>query len=82
MEATSGQVPQLQYRQCSVQARGYFPSSFLLLNNDLDMNLDQTKDLESARNMEPGDEKSLRRDTPITTDNSQENCKLRNTTKS
>ncbi|GFT74295.1 hypothetical protein NPIL_197001 [Nephila pilipes] len=56
-----------------------FLHHFFSLNN-LDMNLNQNKDMESARNMELSDENRLSLDTSITINDSKK--KLRNSTKS
>ncbi|GFU44224.1 hypothetical protein NPIL_291701 [Nephila pilipes] len=71
-ECMQHQLPDGDARQ-----RVCFLSSFLLLNGDLDMNLGRTKDMELAQNMELGEENGSRRDTLITIDDSQENCKIR-----
>ncbi|GFT12376.1 hypothetical protein NPIL_626581 [Nephila pilipes] len=55
----------------------YFSSSPLLMNNDLDMNLDQIKDAESAKSIELGDKSGSRSDMHFTIDDSQGSPEIR-----
>ncbi|GFT31772.1 hypothetical protein NPIL_657651 [Nephila pilipes] len=84
VKIVSEELRDLTSNEQNILFKGHFTTSnYLALKSpmwlmlDLGMNLDQTKDMELARNLEPGDENGSKPDTPITTDNSEENCEIR-----